>query len=156
MSEPVNEVVREAADLALVGSRHQSVVTAFDLATGLPEVMIDRIQIQQVIMNLVRNSLDALAQIERRALTIRTRLTAAGSVQIEVIDSGPGLPKEVAAKLFQPFVTTKPGGIGIGLSICKSIVDAHGGSLSTTADPTGGTIFRISLPVDRNGADQHG
>ncbi|NJO38129.1 MAG: PAS domain S-box protein [Rhizobiales bacterium] len=155
-AEPVNEVVREAADLALVGSQHQSVVTAFDLASGLPEIMIDRIQIQQVIMNLVRNSLEALTQVERRDLTIRTRRQGADGVQIEVIDSGPGLPKEVAERLFQPFVTTKSGGIGIGLSICKTIVDAHGGGLSTKPNPDGGTIFRISLPVERDGGEQHG
>ncbi|MEZ5931619.1 MAG: PAS domain S-box protein [Alphaproteobacteria bacterium] len=155
-AEAVNEVVREAADLALVGSQNQAVVTEFDLASDLPEIMIDRIQIQQVIMNLVRNSLDALTQVERRALTIRTRLASADSVQIDVIDSGPGLPKQVAERLFQPFVTTKSGGIGIGLSICKSIVDAHGGCLSTTPLPEGGTVFHIGLPVDCDGSERHG
>jgi two-component system sensor kinase FixL len=155
-AEPVNEVVREAADLALLGSQHQAVAVAFDLAAGLPAIMIDRIQIQQVIMNLVRNSLEALTQVERRALTVRTRGEGADSVRIEVIDSGPGLPQDVAERLFQPFVTTKSGGIGIGLSICKTIVDAHGGSLATTPNPDGGTIFRISLPIERDEAEQHG
>ena len=148
--EPVNPVIREAAELALVGSRQRSVATAFDFADDLPDVLIDRIQIQQVVMNLVRNSVEALADVKQRSLTVRTCKPEDTAVQIDVIDSGPGLPKEVADRLFQPFVTTKSGGIGIGLSICKSIVDAHGGRLWTTANPEGGTAFHIRLPVDRD------
>lgn len=148
--EPVNAVIREAAELALVGTGQKSIATEFDLADGLPDILIDRVQIQQVVMNLVRNSVEALVETEKRTLTVRTCRTADAAVQIDVIDTGPGLAEEVAARLFQPFVTTKPGGIGIGLSICKGIVDAHDGQLWTTADPEGGTAFHISLPVDRN------
>ncbi|MDH3661445.1 MAG: PAS domain S-box protein [Alphaproteobacteria bacterium] len=153
--EPVNSVIREAAELAMVGSRQLAVTTEFDLAAGLPDIMIDRVQIQQVVMNLVRNSVEALADVEDRMLTVRTHQTADAAVQIDVIDAGPGLPDEVAQRLFQPFVTTKPGGIGIGLSICKGIVDAHGGRLWTTANPEGGTAFHISLPIDRNRRAPH-
>lgn len=154
--EAINPVVREAVELAMVGSRQQAVATAFELASGLPDLLIDRVQMQQVLINLVRNSLDALAAVEHRALTVRTSLAAGGGVQIDVIDTGPGLAREVAERLFQPFVTTKPSGIGIGLSICKTIVDAHGGRLWTTANPTGGTAFHIALPVNRSGATAHG
>jgi two-component system sensor kinase FixL len=145
--EQVNPVVREAAELALIGTRQHEVVTRFDLAAGLPEVMIDRVQLQQVIMNLVRNAVDALSEMERRELTIRTGADGQDAVRIDVIDRGPGLPDDIAKRLFQPFVTSKPGGIGIGLSICKTIVDAHDGELWTTENPEGGAIFHIRLPV---------
>ena len=154
--EAINPVVREAAELAMVGIRSQSIDTIFDLAPALPKVMIDRVQIQQVVMNLVRNSIDALADVDLRKLTIRTGIAAHESIQIDVIDTGAGLPKEVRDRLFQPFVTTKPGGIGIGLSICKTIVDAHSGRLWTTANPDGGTAFHISLPIHRDEPTAHG
>ena len=153
--EVINPVVREAVDLAMVGSRHQPVTLAFDFSSDLPDVMIDRVQIQQVVMNLVRNSMDALSEVDDPALTVRTS-NADEALQIDVIDTGPGLPKEVAERLFQPFVTTKPGGIGIGLSICKSIVEAHGGRLWTTSNPKGGTAFHINLPMNRNSPESHG
>lgn len=154
--EAINPVVREAVDLAMVGSRHQTVALAFEFADGLPDIMIDRVQIQQVVMNLVRNSIDALSEVDRRALTVRTSGETGKAVQIDVIDTGSGLAKDVAERLFQPFVTTKPTGIGIGLSICKSIVDAHGGRLWTTANPKGGTAFHISLPIDRDEPETNG
>lgn len=149
--EPINPAVLEAAQLAMVGTPQHDIVTAFDMAPGLPDVMIDRVQIQQVVMNLVRNAADALTHVERRELTVRTWAKESAAVQIDVIDSGPGLAKEVVERLFQPFVTTKPGGIGIGLSICKSIVDAHAGKLWVSGNPKGGTIFHLSLPVDQVG-----
>lgn len=154
--ETINPVVREAVDLAMVGSEKRSVKLAFEFADELPDVMIDRVQIQQVVMNLVRNSVDALSEVDDRSLTVRTSGTADDKVQIDVVDTGPGLAKDVADRLFQPFVTTKPGGIGIGLSICKTIVDAHGGKLWTTANPTGGTAFHIGLPASRNDQEGHG
>jgi len=154
--EPINPVVREAAELAMIGTRHRTVEMTFDLGESLPELMIDRVQIQQVIINLVRNGIDALAEVDQRSLTVRTADQGDGGVQIDVIDTGPGLPKTVAERLFQPFVTTKAGGIGIGLSICKTIVDAHGGSIRTSANPKGGTIFHITLPTKRNDVQSHG
>lgn len=159
---PINAVVREAAELAMVGSRQQAISVDFEMADDLPEIMIDRVQIQQVIINLVRNSIDALisetlfCEMGRRALTVRTGRPDGGAVRIDIIDTGPGLPKEVEERLFQPFVTTKSGGIGIGLSICKTIVDAHGGKLWATANPGGGTIFHMSLPIDQEPADRSG
>ncbi len=154
--EAVNPVVKEAAELAMVGTRQHGIVTTFELTGGLPDIMIDRVQIQQVIMNLVRNAVDALANVERCELTVRTSLFKHSFVQIEVIDTGPGLAKEVAKRLFQPFVTTKENGIGIGLSICRTIVDAHGGELWATANPDGGTVFHVSLPTDQVEQDEHG
>ncbi|MGI9434230.1 MAG: PAS domain-containing sensor histidine kinase [Geminicoccaceae bacterium] len=147
--EAINSVVQEAAELAMVGTRQHGIVMTFALADGLRDVMIDRVQIQQVIMNLVRNAIDALAEVEQRELIVRTSSLEHSTVQIDVIDTGSGLAKEVAERLFQPFVTTKASGIGIGLSICRTIVDAHGGKLWANANPDGGTVFHLSLLTDR-------
>ena len=149
-------MVKEAVELAMVGTRHHAIVTTLDLAADLPDVMIDRVQIQQVIMNLVRNAVDALAGGERRELTVRTSFLKPAAVQIDVIDTGSGLAEEVVERLFQPFVTTKANGIGIGLSICRTIVDAHGGRLWTSVNPEGGTIFHVNLAADREEERAHG
>lgn len=145
--EPVNLLVEEACALALVGSASHGVKVRYDLAPDLPPVLIDKIQMHQVITNLVRNSVDALSDWDVRGLTLSSRLTETGEVEVRVIDTGPGLDPTVAARLFEPFVTTKPGGMGIGLSICRSIVDAHGGRLWASANPGGGADFHIVLPV---------
>ena len=154
--EPINPVVREAAELAMIGTNQLGIVTTFDMAEGLSDVMIDRVQIQQVITNLIRNAVDALRDVERRELTIHTSCSADLAVQIDVADTGAGLADGVAERLFQPFVTTKDSGIGIGLSICRTIVDAHGGRIWMTANPGGGTIFHVSLPADHDEQRAHG
>lgn len=148
--EAINPVVQEAAHLALIGAHRQGVATTFRLAEGLPDVLIDRIQLQQVVMNLVRNAVDALAGADRKEITVRTGRAGGSAVQLDIIDTGPGLADEVAERLFEPFVTTKDNGIGIGLSICKTIVDAHGGKLWATANPKGGAIFHLIIPTDRS------
>lgn len=145
--EDVNAVVEEAATLALIGAASKGIAVRRHFAPDLPPVLIDKIQIHQVITNLLRNSVDALADVERREIVIRTGSAGADHVEIAVADTGPGLDPEVAAKLFQPFVTTKPGGMGIGLSICRSIVEAHGGRLAAGEDPGGGAVFAVTLPA---------
>jgi len=145
-AEEISSVVEEAAQLALIGASERGIKAVFDLARGLPPVLIDRIQIQQVIINLVRNAVDALSG-GGGDMTIRTALAGTDRVEIQVRDTGPGLDKEVAERLFQPFVTTKPGGIGIGLSICRTIVEAHDGKLWASDNPGGGTVFHLSLPL---------
>jgi two-component system sensor kinase FixL len=145
--EEISSVVEEAAHLALLGASERGIDATFDLAQALPLVMIDKIQIQQVIINLVRNSVDALGETGHGEITVRTKRAASDSVEIEVCDTGPGLDDDVARRLFQPFVTTKPGGLGIGLSICRTIVDAHDGKLWATRNPGGGTIFHLTLPL---------
>ncbi len=144
--EPINPVVKEAVELALIGTSQQGIAVTFDMVDGLPDIMIDRVQIQQVITNLVRNAVDALIDVERRKLTVRTLPLENAAVQIEIIDTGTGLAEEVVERLFQPFVTTKTNGIGIGLSICRSIVDAHEGEIWATANPDDGTTFYLNLP----------
>jgi two-component system sensor kinase FixL len=146
-AEEIGTVVEEAANLALIGASERGIKATFELAHGLPPAMIDRVQIQQVIINLVRNSVDALSEAGHGEITISTRQAAPEMVEIEVRDTGPGLDEGVAQRLFQPFVTTKPGGIGIGLSICRTIVEAHDGKLWASDNPGGGTIFHLTLPL---------
>ncbi|MDX1540784.1 MAG: PAS domain S-box protein [Geminicoccaceae bacterium] len=147
--EDVNRTIREASDLALVGVAGQGIAVSYDLADDLPPVLIDRIQMHQVLTNLLRNSVDALTggDLGERRIRLTTRLRQR-TILIEVADTGPGLAPEVAERLFQPFVTTKSNGMGIGLSICRSIVDAHHGRLWASAGPRGGTVFSIELPAD--------
>ncbi len=147
----VNEVVQEAARLALVGSADQHVRTRFDLADGLPEIEADRIQIQQVVVNLIRNGIEAMvestSQGGARQLRIETRLAQDGTVQIAVADTGPGIGPEIRNELFTPFSTTKKSGMGIGLSVSKSIVEAHGGRIWVEPNDARGSRFVFSVPT---------
>ena len=108
--------------------------------------LADKIQIQQVLLNLLRNAAEAVADQERRDIALFTEVRD-DIVRISVVDNGPGIPEEVQAKLFQPFVSTKKTGMGVGLSICHAIIAAHDGSLWAEPNPDGGTIFRIKLPT---------
>jgi two-component system, LuxR family, sensor kinase FixL len=145
--ESLNKLVEEALALALVGARQSGVRVTLDLDRTLPPVLVDSVQIQQVVLNLVRNAIEAMAVVERRELTIATRAMADGMAEVEVVDSGPGIAPELADRLFQPFVTTKKTGMGLGLSICREIVEAHHGRLTAAPNPSGGTIFRLTLPM---------
>ena len=151
--EDLNAVVEEAAALALIGTTGKRITVRRRFGAELPPVLIDKVQIHQVITNLLRNGIDAATEVERREIVVSTAPAGPDALEVAVADSGPGLDPEVAARLFQPFVTTKPGGIGIGLSICRSIVDAHGGRLWSSANPDGGTIFHVRLPVARPGGE---
>jgi two-component system sensor kinase FixL len=145
--EDVNAVVEEASALALIGAAGRGIAVRRLLQKDLPPVLIDKVQIHQVITNLIRNSVDALAEAGLGEIVIATRRPGPAQVEITVADTGPGLAPEVAARLFQPFVTTKPNGMGIGLSICRTIVEAHGGKLWASDNPGGGAMFTVSLPV---------
>jgi two-component system sensor kinase FixL len=144
--EDVNAVIREAVELGLVGTRHQGIRTSIELDDVVGTVLIDRIQIGQVIINLVRNAIEAMEASERRTLNVSTRMVD-GGVEIVVADSGPGIAAEVAERLFQPFVTSKAAGLGLGLSICREIVQAHGGQLTASPGANGGAVFTVKLPV---------
>ena len=145
--EDINAVVEEASALALVGTGGKGIAVRRVLGEGLPPVLLDKIQIHQVITNLIRNSVDALDGVKQREIVISTRRAGQDSIEITIADTGPGLAPEVADRLFQPFVTTKPAGLGIGLSICRSIVDAHGGRLFASDNPGGGVVFHVHLPT---------
>ena len=145
--EDIRKVIEEAGALALVGSRERGVRSIFDFSPDAGAVMVDRVQIQQVLINLMRNAMEAMRDSERRELLVRTVAGGRGAVTVEVSDTGPGISDEIAPRLFQPFVTSKPGGMGIGLSISRRIVEAHGGELSASRNADGGATFRFSLPA---------
>jgi two-component system sensor kinase FixL len=145
--EALNKVVEEATALALVGAKQFGVRTDFSLDPAVPPVFIDKIQVQQVVLNLVRNAIEAMEGSARRELLVATGMVDDGAAaEVRVSDSGPGLAAEVAAQLFQPFITTKKAGMGLGLSISREIVEAHGGRLVAEPNPTGGLTFRFTLP----------
>ncbi|MGO4129064.1 sensor histidine kinase [Inquilinus sp. YAF38] len=147
-----NIVVDEVVELMQHEIADHGVALRTRLAPGLPPVAGDRIQLQQVLINLVVNAIQAMATAPRRELTIETSMGPAGEVVVEVQDSGIGLTLEEMPRLFTPFRTTKPGGMGLGLSICRSIVEAHGGRIRASRNADAGLTLHIALPVDRGRA----
>jgi two-component system, LuxR family, sensor kinase FixL len=146
--QSLNRLVEEALALALVGARQRGVRTLLELNEPSSSVLVDDVQIQQVVLNLVRNAVEAMEESERRELTVRTRaVPKQGMAEIIVADTGPGFAPELADRLFQPFVTTKASGMGLGLSICREIVEAHHGKLSSAPGTAGGAVFRVILPI---------
>jgi two-component system sensor kinase FixL len=145
--EDLNQIVTEAIALGQGGAADDNVRLHIELSPDLPPILADRVQIQQVIINLLRNAVEAMQASATRDITITTRRTEPKTVEAAVADTGPGLPQEVAARLFEPFVSTKEKGMGVGLSICRTIIEAHGGQLWMTPNPGGGTIFRFQLPA---------
>jgi C4-dicarboxylate-specific signal transduction histidine kinase len=150
----VNRKVREVLALAEHELKTHDTVLRTELAPTLPSVAGDRVQLQQVLLNLIVNAIEAMSGVHDRAheLTIVTAAKEPGAVVVEVRDSGPGLDEEAAQRLFEPFYTTKAQGTGIGLSISRSIVEAHGGRLWATPNQPHGAVFRFSLPVAQEGA----
>lgn len=143
--EDLPALIREACSLGLVGLREHGVETRFALDPAATPVLADRIQIEQVLVNLVRNAAEAMADCAQRRLTIATALDAPGMVRVTIADSGPGLAPDVAEQLFQAFLSTKSAGMGLGLSICRTIVEAHGGKIWAEAPAEGGTRFHFTL-----------
>jgi signal transduction histidine kinase len=144
----VAALVAEAVALAApVTSQHGATVVV-DLPAALPRVMGDPIQLQQVLMNLLRNAAEAMSGTEQGRIVVTAGTGLPGFVAFSVRDSGPGLAEVVARNLFVPFVTTKPTGMGLGLSIARSIIEAHGGNLSAARRPEGGTDFQFTVPVE--------
>jgi two-component system sensor kinase FixL len=133
--------------IALLGPLDISIMLKQEIEPALPAVMIDRVQIQQVLVNLMRNAVDAMQSAAIRELTISARLQDRHTVLFGLADTGSGLSREVAERLFRPFVSSKREGMGVGLSICRSIVLEHGGAIWAEPNPGGGTIFRFRLPL---------
>jgi two-component system sensor kinase FixL len=142
----IDKVVDEASALAFIGLKERGIRVAIERQDGLPQVPIDRIQIQQVLINLIRNAVDAMEGQNRRELTIQISAHE-GEIRISIIDTGSGIPRDMEEKLFQAFATTKPTGMGVGLSISRNIVEAHGGKLWFEPNPGGGTMFHLALPT---------
>jgi two-component system sensor kinase FixL len=143
--ESVKKLIEEASALALVGAKEHGVRVTFQIDPIHDLVLVDKVQIQQILLNLIRNAIEAMEQSARRELVIASRPSGTGSVEISVADSGPGIAPEILGQLFQPFVTTKRYGMGVGLSISRSIVESHGGQIRVEPNTGGGTVFRFTV-----------
>lgn len=146
----IASLLEEIRPLAELDAKANSVALRLDLAADLPEVTADVVQIQQVILNLLRNGVDAVRQApaERRQLLLRVGLAAAREIRFEITDRGEGVAEAVRPRLFTPFFTTKSAGMGMGLAISRSIITAHGGALDCHNNPGGGATFWFTLPTD--------
>jgi two-component system sensor kinase FixL len=144
--ESVKKLVEEASALALVGAKEQGIRVRFQIDAAHDLVLVDKVQIQQVMLNLIRNAMEAMEQSLRRELLIASRSPDGDLVEVSVADTGLGIAPEISAQLFQPFVTTKLYGMGVGLSISRSIVESHGGQIAVEPNPGGGTVFRFTMP----------
>jgi signal transduction histidine kinase len=145
----INQLICEVTRLAELEARRQGTRLQLKLADSLPLVAGDGIQLQQVILNLVRNSVEAMhtTPAGERELILQTLPAGGDAVEVTVADTGAGLAPEAMGKLFQPFFTTKPTGMGLGLSLSKSIIEAHGGKLWVTPNPQRGVTFHFTVPV---------
>jgi two-component system, LuxR family, sensor kinase FixL len=146
----VNELLKDLVKLAEVDARLHDVSITFDLEDGLPPVYCDAIQIQQVALNLIRNAIDAMKEIDCRngnALAITSRLLDGGHVEVAIADQGPGVPEDQRKLMFRPFHTTKKEGMGMGLSICRTIISEHGGELAYRNHAGAGATFYFNLPT---------
>jgi len=146
----LNEIVREVASLVQSDAIVRNVTMSLELVPGLPPVRGDRVQLQQVVLNLVLNGLEAMAEpgAGGRRLVIRTATDGAASVAVAVQDSGIGIDEKHADRMFEPLYTTKAEGLGMGLAIARTIVEAHGGRLAAATNPEGGATFRFTLPAE--------
>jgi len=146
----INALVRDVAGLAGLDAQHHGIDLCLELEPGLPLVVADQIQVQQVILNLVRNGMEAMEgdRIGVGALVLQTRVGAEDTVEVAVSDCGIGLDEQDTEAIFAPFYTTKESGMGMGLSISRTIIRAHGGKIGYSGNPDGGTTFWFALPID--------
>lgn len=145
--ESLSKLVEEAGALGLAGAREQGVKLRFNLDSRYDLVLVDRVQIQQVLVNLFRNALEAMAQTPRRELAASNAKVADDMIEVTISDTGSGFHDDVKSNLFQTFFTTKETGMGVGLSISRSIVEAHGGRMWAETNESGGATFRFTLPA---------
>jgi len=143
--EDLRKLVEEASALALVGVKQTGTHVTFEFHGLIGMVLVDKVQIQQVLLNLMRNAIEAMDGMPKRELVVSARPVGNNMVEVAVTDTGSGIAPEIAEKLFQPFVTTKQQGMGVGLSISRTIIESHGGNLWAEPNPGGGTIFRLTL-----------
>jgi two-component system sensor kinase FixL len=148
--ESLSKLIEEAGALGLAGAREQDVQLRFNLDPEFDLVLADRVQIQQVLVNLFRNALEAMALSQQRELIVRNTGVADDMVEIEVSDTGSGFREDVKPNLFQTFFTTKETGMGVGLSISRSIIEAHGGRMWAESNAADGATFRFTLPAAAN------
>ena len=144
--EVLPAMIEEAGALALRSIAPLTVRLTFEFDGCARGVLVNRVQIQQVVVNLIRNAFEAMADQESREVTLTTRILGDGTIEVAVADIGSGISGDIAGRLFEPFVSTKHDGMGLGLSISRSIIEAHGGQLIMEPNPGGGSIFRFTLP----------
>jgi two-component system sensor kinase FixL len=144
--ENLEEVIAEALELASSTVQKAGAHASMEATAPIAPVLIDRVQIQQVIINLVRNAVEAMERSSIRRVRINSVASPDG-LRVDIADTGPGLPEDIASRLFEPFVTNKDSGMGLGLSICKDIIESHGGRLWAEPNAPQGTIFSFVLPV---------
>ena len=149
--ESVTKLVEEASALSLVGVKDRGIRVQFQFDPSVDRVLADRVQVQQVLLNLIRNAMDAMETSPKRELMVSIVPEGDNHVKVSVADSGSGISPDIAEQLFQPFITTKRQGMGVGLSISRTIVEAHGGRIWVEPNPTGGTIFHFTLAVVNEG-----
>jgi len=149
--ENLPKLLEEAGALAMLGAKDRGVRLKFAVAPGIELVLADKVQVQQVALNLIRNAIEAMEGCEVRDLVVGAKPAPDDMVEVFVSDTGPGIAPEVAEQLFQPFITTKAQGMGVGLSISRTIIEAHGGRIWADPNPAGGTIFRFTLPAVQQG-----
>jgi two-component system sensor kinase FixL len=148
--ENLNKLIEEAAALALVGVKEKAIHVAFRIDPAIDLVLADKVQIQQVLLNLIRNAIESMDESERRDLVVSARFEGDDAV-VAVSDTGPGIAPEVADQLFHPFITTKRHGMGVGLSISRTIIEAHGGRIWVERNEAGGATFKFTLRVATSG-----
>ncbi len=151
--EDLPQMIEDASALALVGARERGVRPFFKLDPTATPVLADRVQIQQVLVNLIRNAVEAMVGCAVRDLVISTEMKSAGTIIISVADTGPGISPGILPQLFETFVTSKADGMGLGLSICRTIVEAHGGRIWVEEAPGAGTVFHFTLMQAQVGDD---
>ena len=154
--ESLSKLIEEAGALGLTGAREQGVQLRFNLEPTHDQVLVDRVQIQQVLVNLFRNALEAMAQSPRRELTVSNTPVSDDMIEIAVSDTGSGFGDDVMQSLFQTFFTTKESGMGVGLSISRSIIEAHGGRMWAETNAAGGATFCFTLPGASSESLTHG
>jgi C4-dicarboxylate-specific signal transduction histidine kinase len=139
-------MIEEAVALALGSVAPLTARLTFELDDKATDVFVSRVQIQQILVNLVRNAFEAMADQDQLEMTLATGVLSDGMIEVTITDIGPGVLGDIADRLFEPFVSSKHDGMGLGLSVSRSIVEAHGGRLIAGPKPGGGTIFRFTVP----------
>jgi two-component system sensor kinase FixL len=142
--------MEDAAAIAMIGFETSKLRLKINLSPGTAHVAVDHVQIQQVMVHLLCNALEAITDSPAREIIVRTRRIAE-MVEVSVVDTGPGIPTEIGEKIFEPFYSAKDNAIGLGLPLCRSIVEGYGGRIWTESSPGKGAIFRFTIPAAKPG-----